>query len=129
MKDKEYEITNFISLENSLIQKAKRYDEDIRYLLNLLYDERRRHSQCEEDLMVYANPANISKVQRLELLDRVVETISCDWGNKNPFVNYNDLEDFNCYTDKLIDSNCPEKIILGKIYKLFIEHFNRPSAC
>lgn len=122
----EKEIKTFVYAENSMLQKAKCYDEDVKYLLDTLYRERRRHADCEEAMII--DPAEVSKVLRLELLDKIVEHVEKEY-NRNPFVDYGELEAFRTYTDNLIEDTNTEKRVLGKIFKLFIEHFNRPSAC
>jgi len=119
------EIKDFISGETSIIQKGRKYDQDVEFLLKELHNERNRHSRCEEQMLVYANSANVSKVKRLELLDNMVELIQqdfpepFDWTGK---LYQNHYE--NCMASEDID-----KQLLGKILQLLAEHYNRPSAC
>lgn len=133
-EDRIEEINEFVFSENSMIQKAKRYDSDIRFLLGQLSDERRRHASCEEQMLVYSDPANISKVMRLELLDKVITLVNEAYNE--PFYDSKKLEFFESYIEKELISQvtndhsyASDKKLLGSILKLFIEHFNRPSAC
>lgn len=119
------EIQNIISDETSIIQKGKRYKSDVEFLLKELRSERSRHSRCEEQMMVYADAANISKVKRLELLDNMVQLIQedfpepFDWTGKLYQVHYE-----NCLASEDSDMK-----LFGKLLQLLAEHYNQPSAC
>jgi hypothetical protein len=128
--DKERDIKQFAFSQypNSLVQKAKRYDEDVKYLLDTLHDERRRHATCEEEMMVH-DPGEISKVMQLQLLEDIIKKINAHYNE--PFYRYEKLEAFNSYCQiNLVEcQDGYDKQLLGSILQLMIKHFNRPSAC
>lgn len=119
------EIQDIVSGETSIIQKGRRYDQDVEFLLKELRSERSRHSRCEEQMMVYANSANISKVKRLELLDNIVELIQKDF----PEIFNRPGKLYQVYYDACLASEDIDKQLFGKILQLFVEHYNQPSAC
>ncbi len=128
MKEKTEEIHKFLDTEQSKVQKAKRYDEDVKYLLRELYDERNRHASCEEE-MLFANPAQIDKVLKLTLMNNIIDRVSANY-NRNPFHDYIDERaKFRQYLSLLVEDNNIEKRLLGEILTLIGEHYDRPAAC
>jgi len=124
---KRKEIEKFLDTA-SKVQKAHRYDEDVKYLLQELYNERNRHASCEED-MLFANPEQVDKVLKLVLVNTIIDKISKHY-NRNPFNDYIDERNkFKEYLTMLIEDNNSEKRLLGEILTLIGEHYDRPAAC
>jgi len=119
------DIEDIMSNETSIIQKGRRYDKDIEFLLKEIRNERRRHSNCEEQILVYANSANISKVKRLELLDNMVELIQKDF--PEPFDWTGKL--YKAHYEDCLASDDADRRLLGKTLQLLAEYYNQPAAC
>lgn len=122
------DIQKFLDTEQSKVQKAYRYDRDVKYLLQELYSERNRHATCEEE-MLFANPAQVDKVLKLELMNSIIDKVSKHY-NRNPFNDYiEERAKFREYLSMLIEDNNSEKRLLGEILTLVGDYYNRPAAC
>lgn len=114
---KEQEIVKFLSTEQSLVRKAKRYEEDVRYLLNQLNNERVEVSN-------YLTTSNVSKIKQIELLANILKEI--DQHYQKPFKTTDQFNKLEAFTFHLFENNDgKEQLIMYKILKLIIDYYNR----
>lgn len=121
------DIKTFLHAENSLLQKAKRYDADINYLLNQLMSESHRHARCEED-MRSTNPANIAKLRQMDLAANIIQVIDLYY---SPFATHENLLEFEKYRNALAYDNVDKLDIdaFANILKLVVDYYSAPAAC
>lgn len=120
------EIDKFVHAEHSLVQKAKRYDADIKYLLSELMIQSHRHALCEENISF---GSTVFKDKQLRLLSDILEVVNANYDS--PFKTYKELTHFHKYNESLMHNNV-DKIDIGvlhEILKLITEYHNAPAAC
>lgn len=118
------EIRKFMSTEQSMVQKAKRYDSDVNYLLDQLWRDEHTHAECEARMH--------SDSMRAHLASNIIELVK--EANLEVFDDYREIEKFskNC-DDRVLtceaDRNNDDGVLLAKILKSVAEYYLSPAAC
>lgn len=66
------EIRKFMDTEQSIVQKAKRYDRDVKYLLDQLWRDEHTHAECEARMY---SSANVSNTLQIALLSKIMDIV------------------------------------------------------
>jgi hypothetical protein len=117
------EIRKFMSIEQSMVQKAKRYDSDVNYLLDQLWRDEHTHAECEARMTSDSMQAHLAR----GILDLVIADYP------EVFTQYKEIEKFSKDTsDRIITSeasNDKDGVLLANILKLAAEFYMSPAAC
>jgi hypothetical protein len=116
------EVEDCLHYEQSIVQKGKKYTDHVNFLLNELRNEGRRHAKCEEDMLVYANTGNASKVLALETFEKIASVVLEEYPEIFGI-------EFKEHYEKCLAKEDKDYVLLGKIMNLLADHYNRPSAC
>ncbi len=109
------DIRKFMSIEQSMVQKAKRYDDDVGCLLDQLWRAEHTHAECEARMYSGANLANS---RQIELASKVIEIITKEFPDT-----------FSKMENIVLCTQCKPENAFEKVVKLVAEYQSAPAAC